>query len=103
MKMTMGDIETETKRWCKRVKQCNYRLEVVFECEWEEQLRASKEKRNHVSGMGVAGAITGRSALYGGRTEAISLYATGSESRPIKYIDVVRVILFIFCLLSFNL
>ena len=96
MKMTMGDVEAETKRWCERVKQCNYRLEIIYECVWEEQLRASKEKRIHVSGMAVAGAITGRSALYGGRTEPMSLYATGNQPRPIKYIDVVSVSIFLF-------
>ena len=32
MKMIMGDIETETKRWCEREKQYNYRLEIIYEC-----------------------------------------------------------------------
>ena len=89
LRRTMGDLDIDTKRWCKRVTQCGYKYELVYECRWKEEIRQSEAKRDHVSRMGIAGAITPRSGLYGGRTEAIAVHATGDENHPIKYIDVV--------------
>ena len=91
MKMTMGDIDLETKRWCKRVRHCGYNLVCIYECRWQEKLKRSQDKRDHVAKLGLSGSITGRSALYSGRTEAIALHASGDEDNPIKYIDVVSI------------
>ena len=89
LKMSMGDIALETKRWEKRVKRCGYNLVTKFECEWMAEVANCDEKKEHVTRMGMAGAITSRSALYGGRTEAIVLHAMGNVDNPINYIDVV--------------
>ena len=89
LKCSMGDLDLNTKRWCERVKHAGYDHQFIYECQWQEELLGSKEKRDHVSSVGMAGTITARSALYGGRTEAIAVHATGDETHPIKYIDVV--------------
>ena len=89
--MSMGDLDLETQRWLKRVQHCNYKIEKIYECQWQEEIALDEEKRAHVESMGMAGGITPRSALYGGRTEAFCLYAQGDRDHPINYIDVVSV------------
>ena len=89
--MSMGDLDLETQRWLKRVQQCNYKIKKIYDCQWQEEIALDEEKRAHVESMGMAGGITPRSALYGGRTEAFCLYAQGDRDHPIKYIDVVSV------------
>lgn len=89
MKKSMGDLDMETTRWNSRVRQCGYTLVVIYSCQWQAEIQDNLEIREHIMKMGVAGHIEPRSALYGGRTEAVTLHATGDESSPILYNDVV--------------
>ncbi len=89
MNRSMGDLAMETKRWNKRVKQCGYKLVMIYECEWNHQIKSHPLIKEHVDRLGINDPITPRDALYGGRTEAICLHAVGDEDHPIKYIDVV--------------
>ena len=86
---TMGDLDVETKRWERRVKDCGYKLVTKYECEWTDEIAADANIQEHLKHFNLSDPITPRSALYGGRTEAICLHAVGSETKPIKYIDVV--------------
>ena len=87
---TMGDLEIETKRWERRVKDCGYKLVTKYECGWTDEVAADTSIQEHLKEFNLSNPITPRSALYGGRTEAICLHAVGSKAEPIKYIDVVR-------------
>ena len=86
---TMGDLDVETKRWERRVKDCGYKLVTKYECEWTDEVAADNNIQEHLKQFNLSDPITPRSALYGGRTEAICLHAVGSKMEPIKYIDVV--------------
>ena len=33
---TMGDLDVETMRWERRVKDCGYKLVTKYECEWTD-------------------------------------------------------------------
>ena len=99
----MGDIDIETKRWNRRVKQYGYNLITLYECEWMEEIENNPEIRYFLSSWSLADRITPRSALYGGRTESICLHAEGDEQHPIKYIDVVSYIyIYIYIIRRFN-
>ena len=106
---TMGDLEIETKRWERRVKDCRYKLVTKWECEWIDEIAADTNIQEHLKQFNLSDPITPRSALYGGRTEAICLHAVGSKTEPIKYIDVVctqttaNTIYFVFFFLIFLL
>ena len=85
----MGDLDVETKRWERRVKDRDYKLVTKYECEWTDEIAADTNIQEHLKHFNLSDPITPRSALYGGRTEAICLHAVGSKAEPIKYIDVV--------------
>ena len=89
LKKSMGDLDLETQRWERRVKDSKYKIRSVYECQWRKELKEDDRKREHVENLGMAGVISSRSALYGGRTETIALHAVGDKRHPIKYIDVV--------------
>ena len=86
---TMGDLDVETMRWERRVKDCGYKLVTKYECEWTDEVAVDTKIQEHLKHFNLSDPITPRSALYGGRTEAICLHAVGNETKPIKYIDVV--------------
>ena len=86
---TMGDLDVETMRWERRVKDCGYKLVTKYECEWTDEVAVNTNIQEHLKHFNLSDPITPRSALYGGRTEAICLHAVGNETKPIKYIDVV--------------
>lgn len=90
---SMGDLAMETKRWIKRVKQCGYGVTSIYQCEWNTMIKNDPLIKEHVVNLGVDDPITSRSALYGGRTEAICLHATGDRDHPIRYIDVVSILI----------
>ena len=91
LRRTMGDLDIETKRWNRRVKQCGYNLITIYECEWKDEVANNPIARRHASSFALSDPITPRSALYGGRTEAICLHAFGDYRHPIRYIDVVSI------------
>ena len=86
---TMGDLDVETMRWERRVKNCGYKLVTKYECEWTDEVAVDTNIQEHLKHFSLSDPITPRSALYGGRTEAICLHGVGSKAEPIKYIDVV--------------
>ena len=86
---TMGDLDVEAKRWERRVKDRVYKLVTKYECEWTDEIAADTNIQEHLKHFNLSDPITPRSALYGGRTEAICLHAVGSKAEPIKYINVV--------------
>ena len=88
---SMGDLHLETMRWNRKVKHFGYKLISIYECEWNEQISNSPAIFDHVSSLALSEPITPRSALYGGRTEAICLQAFGDQHTPIRYIDVVDI------------
>ena len=61
----MGDLELETKRWNRRVKQYGYNLITIYECQWMEEVENTPEIRHFLSSWSLADKITPRSALYG--------------------------------------
>lgn len=89
LKKSMGDLDVETKRWCRRVRQCGYNLVSMYECQWKEMVSTNEIIKKHVSTYSMSDPITSRAALYGGRVEPVCLYARGDDTHPIRYVDIV--------------
>ena len=85
--MTMGDLDLETQRWCKKVQLYGHRITIMYECEWKMIVNSSDDVKRHVEKCGVIDPIKPRDALFGGRTETFALYAKAEGDRKIFYID----------------
>ena len=78
-----------TKRWNRRVQQGGYNLITKYECEWTDKVASDPIIREHTASFALSDPITSRSAL----TETICLHAYGDDRSPIRYIDVVSLVL----------
>ena len=63
-------------------------LEVLWECELKQRLRADKEMDAFFKEVDVHEPINPRESLYGGRTNAISLYHQCQPGEKIDYVDI---------------
>ena len=85
--MTMGDLDLETQRWCRKVKQFGYGLTIIYECEWNGLVNSNADIKHNMEMCGMSEPVRPRDALCGGRTETFSLYAKAEGERIIFYVD----------------
>ena len=51
LKRSMGDLDMDTKRWNRRVKQCGYTLITKYEYEWTDEVASDPIIREHTSSL----------------------------------------------------
>ena len=85
---SMGALYRETQRWINRVIFCNYKISVMWECEWDRLVNEDNAIKAHVERYSLSSPLNPREALYGGRCETFSLHAEMTQGSVIKYVDV---------------
>ena len=73
---TMDDLYQHTQARDQAILQAGYDLQVQWECEWNALKRDRDDIRAFVDGLAFMDRLEPRNAFFGGRTEAIQLYAT---------------------------
>ena len=82
---TMDDLYQRTQAWDRAILQSGYSLQTMWECEWNRL----KAYRDDIQGLGLVDHLEPRDTFYGGRTEAVKLYATADPEKgeSIHYLD----------------
>ena len=75
---------------CQTLQQMGYKVVQIWECQWKEQKKASKEIQDFLKEINLVPQLNPRDAFFGGRTGAASLYykANTDEGEQIRYVDV---------------
>ena len=84
-RQTMDDLYQRTQAWDRAILQSGYSLQTMWECEWNRL----KAYRDDIQGLGLVDHLEPRDTFYGGRTEAVKLYATADPEKgeSIHYLD----------------
>lgn len=84
-RQTMDDLYQRTQAWDRAILQSGYSLQTMWECEWNPL----KAYRDDIQGLGLVDHLEPRDTFYGGRTEAVKLYATADPEKGefIHYLD----------------
>ena len=84
---TMDDVYNHAQARDRAIRQGGYNLITQWECEWNQLKKDRDDIRAFVDGLGLVPRLEPRDALFGGRTEAIQLYATAKGPDAIHYVD----------------
>ena len=84
---SMEDLLEGTVRKIERFKKLGFRIEVLWECEFHQQLAANPEMKAFVQNLKFDTPLEPRHAFFGGRTNAVCLYKEVSEDEKIHYVD----------------
>lgn len=86
---SMEDVRMLTERKKEGLTSRGYRVIEMWECEWNRLKREDEDVRAFVEGLDLKDPLDPREAFFGGRTNAIQLYARVDESRgeEIRYYD----------------
>nr|DAC81407.1 TPA_asm: PolB-C [Rhodactis coral adintovirus] len=84
---SMADLREETTRKTERFKQLGYTVEVMWECEFRQQLQSNAELAEFVKQLTFDAPLEPRDAFFGGRTNAVCLYKDVSQEEKIHYVD----------------
>ncbi|CAH3121920.1 unnamed protein product [Pocillopora meandrina] len=87
---TMEALCQQTEDKCQTLRQMGYKVVQIWECQWKEQKKASKEIQDFLKEINLVPQLNPRDAFFGGRTGAASLYykANTDEGEQIRYVDV---------------
>ena len=69
------------------IREAGYELIVQWECKWLKLNEEREDMRTFVQGLHIVLRLEPRDAFFGGRTEAIQLYADTEEDEEIRYLD----------------
>ena len=86
--MTMKELFMRTKDRIRVVEQQGYRVESVWECEYDRSLKDNEEMKAFVNDIPIKDPLKPRDAFYGGRTNATKLKAECGLNETIKYYDI---------------
>jgi hypothetical protein len=84
----MGDLYTKAQERKQFFKSKGYNYIEMWECHFDEQIKASPEIKQFVDSLKYDFPLDPRDALYGGRTNAIKLMHSIGLGEVIKYVDV---------------
>ena len=86
---TMDDLYHRTQAKDQAILQSGYALQTMWECEWLRLKNSRDDIKGFVDGLGLISRLEPREAFYGGRTEAVTLYAVASpgQGESIQYVD----------------
>ena len=87
---TMEALCQQTEDKCQTLRQMGYKVVQIWECQWKEQKKASKEIQDFLKEINLVPQLNPRDAFFGGRTGAASLYykANTDKGEQIRYVDV---------------
>ena len=85
----MEDVRALTERKKKILMEKDYRVVEMWECEWEAKKREDVDVKAFVDRLDLQDPLDPRDAFFGGRTNAIQLYALAdvSKGEEIHYYD----------------
>ena len=86
---TMDDLYHRTQAKDQAILQSGYAVQTMWECEWLRLKHSRDDIKGFVDGLGLISRLEPRDAFYGGRTEAVTLYAVAEpdQGESIQYVD----------------
>ena len=81
------EVYEATQKKMEALKAAGYTVIQMWECEYRQQLQTNAELSSFVQSYCAVSPLDPRDAFFGGRTEAITLYAEAGEGESISYID----------------
>ena len=87
---SMEDVRLLTERKKQQLLEKGYRVNEMWQCEWQKRKEEDEEVRAFVEGLDLKDPLDPREAFFGGRTNAVRLYAqvdTTAGEEKIHYYD----------------
>ena len=87
---TFGELYEATKAKENMLFDQGYSLTIIWECQWERLKETDASLKEFLSSIEITPPLNPREAFFGGRTNAVSLYAKTDQSKgeQIRYVDV---------------
>ena len=85
---TLREVCEATLRKQEDLRQWGCDVHIVWECEWDDEIKNNPELRQFLDGLEIAEPLRPREAFFGGRTNAVKLHHEVASGEKIKYIDV---------------
>ena len=88
-RQTPDDLYHRTQAKEQAIQQAGYMLQTMWECEWTRLKNERDDIQGFVDGLGLVHRLEPRDAFYGGRTEAVTMYADAEpdQGESIQYVD----------------
>ena len=83
----LEDVYRATMKRQRDLEALGYNLKVMWECKWTKQKETCENIESFVSSLDIQPPLCPRDAFFGGRTNAVCLYAEATTDRPIMYYD----------------
>ena len=84
---SMRDLLEGTVRKIERFRKLGYTVQVLWECEFHQQLATNPEMKDFVRNLNLDTPLEPRHGFFGGRTNAVSLYREVADEEKIHYVD----------------
>ena len=96
-RQTPDDLYTRTQAKDQAILQSGYSLQTMWECKGTRLKSERDDIQGFVDGLGLVDCLEPRDAFYGGRTEAVTMYAMANpdQNESIKYVDFPSLYLFV--------
>ena len=88
-KTLMKDLRMATLYRLEKLSKLGYSIVKIWGCDFKQFLEKNEHARKIVEGFKITDPLNPRAALYGGRTNAIQLYAESDENYIIQYSDYI--------------
>ena len=86
--LSMKELFMATQSRLRHIANAGYKVEVIWECEYEKLLKEDIEMQTFVKRLNINAPLKPRDAFFGGRTNAVKLKAEATADTQIKYYDV---------------
>ena len=86
---SMRDLLEGTVRKIERFRKLGYTVQVLWECEFHQQLATNPEMKDFVRNLNLDTPLEPRHGFFGGRTNAVSLYKEVADDEKIHYVDLL--------------
>ena len=84
---SMRDLLEGTVRKIERFRKLGYTVQVLWECEFHQQLATNPEMKDFVRNLSLDTPLEPRHGFLGGRTNAVSLYKEVADDEKIHHVD----------------
>ena len=85
---TLQEVYEATLHKQDTLKQHGYDVKIIWECDWDQELKTNPELRQFVDTLEIVDPLQPRDAFFGGRTNAVKLHHVTEPDEEIEYIDV---------------
>ena len=87
---TFAEVYEATLEKEKHLHQAGFRLVIQWECDWNRMIQTPGPAQTFLADLSLVARLNPREAFFGGRTNAVSLYAYADpvKQEEIKYVDV---------------